>query len=113
MRWHLTHSWSICGLALGFLLGAAGCGGNAGPQTPVFYPITITLSSTAATILANGAAPTLTVTVNREPADSNPVTLVVTGYPYGVVPQITSPGTGSTGNIVFNKVGTPLPETIR
>ncbi len=109
MRWHLTHSWSICGLALGFLLGAAGCGGSAGPQTPVVYPITITLSSTAATILANGAAPTLTVTVNREPADSNPVTLVVTGYPYGVVPQITSPGTGSTGNIVFNKVGTPLP----
>ena len=109
MRLRLTHSSSICGLALSCLLGAAGCGGNSGMQQPVFYPITIALSSATATIFANGVPPALTVTVIREPADTNPVTLAVSGCPSGVLPQITSPGTGSTGSIVFNAVAAPLP----
>lgn len=109
MRLLLTHSSSICGLALSCLLGAAGCGGNSGMQQPVFYPITIALSSATATIFANGVPPALTVTVIREPADTNPVTLAVSGCPSGVLPQITSPGTGSTGSIVFNAVAAPLP----
>ncbi len=109
MGWSLTPSSSICVLALGCLVGAAGCGGNSATQKPIFYPITITLSSSAATIFASGAAPALTVTVTRAPADSNPVTLAVSGCPTGVLPQIASPGTGITGSIVFNTVSTTLP----
>jgi hypothetical protein len=77
----------------------------------VLEPITISLTPSATTVPVGGTAPALSVTVQRVSGDTNPVSLSVTGYPNGVLPQITSPGTGSTGNIVFNAVAATAPGT--
>ncbi|HEY6447190.1 MAG TPA: hypothetical protein VIY53_12085 [Acidobacteriaceae bacterium] len=107
----LPRSASFFPLALGPLLVAAGCGSNSGMQTPTLYPITITLSSASATIPDGGSASPLSVTVNRVALDTNPVTLTLSGYPYGVLPQITQPGTGSSGNITLSALAGTSPGT--
>jgi len=76
----------------------SGCGGS---STPAYYSIAISLSSSAATTPLNSATPTITVTVQRLPGDTNPVNLGLSGVPAGVAPQFTPPGTGNTGSITF------------
>jgi hypothetical protein len=110
MRRRFTRCSWICALALGWLLGSAGCGGNSGTQTPVLFPIAITLSSASVTIAANSTAPALTVTVNRAAGDSNPVTLIVS-LPAGVTTQIDSPAQGNMGSIIFSAGSAASPGT--
>lgn len=86
----------------------SGCGGS---SVPVYYPITISLSSSATTVPLNSATPTITVTVQRAPEDTNPVNLGLSGVPEGVAAQFTSPGTGNTGSIAFSPVSAATPGT--
>jgi hypothetical protein len=101
----------ICALALVSLLGAAGCLSNVTAPATVSHPITISLSLSATTVPVGGAGSALTVTVQRASGDANPVTVGVTGYPSGVQPVITSPGSGITGNIVFSAIAGTAPGT--
>jgi hypothetical protein len=104
-------SLSICALALVSVLGVAGCLSNPAMQTTVLHPLAITLSASTTTLSVGGTASALTVTVQRVSGDSNPVIVSVSGYPVGVQPQITSPGTGTTGNIVFTAAAGAAPGT--
>ncbi len=75
-----------------------GCGG--GSSGPISYPIGMSLSGTSATVPFNGTSPSLTVTIQRMPGDTIPVSIAVTSVP-GVTPQIVSPGSGDSGTIAF------------
>ena len=97
-------------IALGCLALLAGCGGG-GISSPTPLPITILLSTVSATAPLNGASPAVTVTVGRDTGDTNPVMLSVSQVPSGVTPQITSPGTGNSGSIVFSAAGVASPGT--
>lgn len=96
----------------GALVLAVSCGGGASaPPTTQLPPITISLSASSTTAPVNGISPFLTVTLQRAAGDSNPVTLTVVPLPSNVTPQITSPGTGSSGTISFSAAGTATPGT--
>ena len=95
-------------VALGSLALLAACGGS---SSPLPQPITISLSSASATAPLNAASPAVTVTIQRMPGDTNPVTLTVSQAPSGVVPQITSPGTGDSGSIVLSAAAGAAPGT--
>ncbi len=91
------------------LIGLAACGGTG--SSPMPQPITINLSSASSTAPLNGASPAVTVTIDRVAGDTNPVTLSVSQVPSGVTPQITFPGTGNSGSIVFSAAGAAAPGT--
>ena len=91
-------------IALGSTALLGGCGGG-GSSSPTPQPITISLSTASATAPLNGASTAVTVTVSRVAGDTNPVLLTVTQVPSGVTRQITSPGTGDSGSIVFSAGG--------
>ncbi len=111
MSQRLTFSIALGSLAL---LLSSGCGGNASTGSnalPTLYPITISLSSSTTTAPVSGASPTVTVTVQRVVGDNNSVTLNAASVPGNVTSQITSPGTGNTGTIVFSAESFAVPGT--
>jgi hypothetical protein len=83
-------------LALSLLL--ASCGGHS--TEPAQAAISISLSTNSLTVLQDGTPASVTVTVQRPAGNGNFVTLTATSL-YGLSEQITSPGTGDTGQVTF------------
>lgn len=67
--------------------------------------MTINLSAASLTATQDGAPASLGVTLVRPAGNTNAVTLSVASLPAGASTQITSPGTGNSGTIVFNGQG--------
>ncbi|HLY63325.1 MAG TPA: hypothetical protein VKV95_21485 [Terriglobia bacterium] len=86
---------------------AASCGGGGYSATtnPPPAPVSIQLSAASLTATQDGAPALLGVTLARPAGNANSVTLSVTSLPTGASAQITSPGTGNAGTIVFNGQG--------
>ncbi len=83
-------------LALSLLL--ASCGGRS--TEPAQPAISVSLSTNSLTVLQDGTPASVTVTVQRPAGNGNSVTLSATSL-YGLSEQITSPGTGDTGQVTF------------
>ena len=87
--------WKVA-IVLAAAAAMAGCGAGSPPQA-----VTITLSSTSTTTSVGSTSPPLTVTVVREPGDTNPVSLSVSETEALVTSQIVQPGRGNSGTITF------------
>ena len=108
----ITEYWRIL-LVLAATAEMVACGGgsNSGGASPALA-VTITISSTSTIASAGSTSAPLTVIINRESGDTNPVLLTVTGLEVGVTPQIVQPGTGNSGTITFAASSQAAPGTI-
>jgi hypothetical protein len=82
----------------------ASCGGGYSSTNPP-PPVAVQLSAATLTATQDGAPASLGVTLVRPSGNANSVTLSVASVPTGASTQITSPGTGNAGTIVFNGHG--------
>jgi hypothetical protein len=90
--------WQLAALT-GLLLLAVACGGGSmGTSTPV---VSFSLSTTASSlkIFQGEAAGSLIANVARQSGSDVSITLTASGIPNGATPQITSPGTSTSGSI--------------
>jgi hypothetical protein len=92
--------------ALSLLPLMVGCPGETPQPAPSPAPIAISLSASSITVLPDGTPASVDVTVQRPAGNTNLVTLTTTSAT-GITAQITSPGAGDSGKVVFAAQNAP------
>jgi hypothetical protein len=108
----INRCWKIA-VVLAAAAGMAACGGGSSNSSGVSQAqtVTVTMSSTSAIASVGSISAPLTVAISRASGDTNPVSLQVTGFGFGVTPQIVQPGTGNSGTITFIASSQAVPGT--